>query len=522
MELKCVLFLLSTLVSVNTGFLIPNRLHKVTTRKYGDIIGFVDQVKFDGQNYQVRQYLGIPYAEPPLGKLRFVKPVMKERLNVPFQAQKYAPVCPQPQLTTGVLSSEDCLYLNIFAPESSRLNNDLKAVMIFIHGGGFVEGYSNTFDGGVISGMGDVIVVTINYRLGVLGFMSTHNAEIKGNYGMWDQQLAIRWVHENIADFGGDNNNITIFGESAGSSSVVYQMLYPGNKDLFKRAIAESGSIAAWAVSHGETNYDSSLEFAKSLGCSDLSIMLSCLQRQTESDIINATQMIESRPFNEVNRSWVPVFDNEFVLAKTPDILHELSNPVTLSKYTIFRDIDLMIGANNYDGVVYQYLMSFYLNDSSDTFNFTKEQFADVIVARAAEASLGEKPTQNAIDLTVYEYTSWDDPTNQKDRIKNAVDVMTDYALNAPTISTAMAHSDGNSSTYVYQFSASPPKRLLPVVPILDGKNVASHTDELPYVFGFTENLRNYWNFSESLIGSNDFRLSREMITMWTNFAKSG
>ncbi|XP_060570513.1 neuroligin-4, Y-linked-like [Ruditapes philippinarum] len=521
MELPVSVWLFFSLMNVNSGFLIPDRLHKVTTTKYGDIIGFIDQIRFDGRTHQIRKYLGIPYAEPPLGNLRFEKPVMKKKLSVPFQAQKYALVCPQTRLKIETMS-EDCLYLNVFVPETPSINSGPKPVMVFIHGGGFVGGYSNVQAGDVISAVGDVIIVTMNYRLGVLGFLSTHDSTIKGNYGLWDQHLAIRWVNDNIADFGGDINNITIFGESAGSSSVIYQTLYPGNKHLFKRAIAESGSVAAWAVSHGNTNHDSSVEFAQSLGCNDLANILLCLQSKSQTDVINATLEMESRIFNEVNRSWVPVFDDEFVLAKTPAILSELSNPKTQSKYSIFRDIDLMIGVNNYDGVVYQTLLSFYLNVTSDPLKLSQQQFNDIVVPRAVEAWLGEMPTQDALDLTIYEYTTWDDLLNVKRRIKNVVDIVTDYALNAPTISTARSHINDNSSTYVYQFSASPPKRLLPVLPFMDGKNVASHADELPYVFGFTENLRSYWNMPESMIEPNDYKLSREMITMWTNFAKSG
>ncbi|XP_053385645.1 para-nitrobenzyl esterase-like [Mercenaria mercenaria] len=230
-------------ICTNKGFFVRDGIQKVTTAKFGDIIGFTERVKFGNQTLQVRKFLGIPYAEPPTGNLRFEKPVMKTRLHTPFKALNYSSKCPQPQLEYGTMS-EDCLYLNIFTPsDSSSTNVAPKPVMIWIHGGAFIEGYSDIYAGDIISSLADVIVVTLNYRLGVLGFFSTHDPTAKGNCGLWDQQLAIRWVNENIADFGGDTTNITIFGESAGSSSVIYQMLYPGNKGLFKRATAESVSV---------------------------------------------------------------------------------------------------------------------------------------------------------------------------------------------------------------------------------------------------------------------------------------
>lgn len=509
------------------GFLIPDGIQKVST-KVGDIIGFTDQVRFGNQTLQVRKYLGIPYAEPPIGNLRFEKPVMKTSLQSPYKAVSYSPKCVQAFLPENDSMSEDCLYLNIFTPEVTITSSSSspKPVMIWIHGGGFLVGYANPYEGDVISALNDVIVVSINYRIGVLGFFSSHDSRAKGNYGLWDQHLAIRWVRENIADFGGDPQSITIFGESAGSSSVIYQMLYPGNKGLFKRAIAESGTVAAWAISHGNTNLDSSVQFANSLGCSDLLQMVSCLRQKSEAEIISATKKIENAPINEVNRTWVPIFDNDFVLAKTPDIISELLDPaIKMKKYRNFMDIDLLIGANNFDGNVYQDLTMRLLNNispSSINYKVSQNQLKDFVVPRALESWLDEMPTQLAIDLTVSEYTEWEDPLNGTKRFKNVLDIWTDYALNSPTISTANAHSNTNSSTYLYQFSTTPPKRYLPIAPALEGQDVACHSDELPYVFGFSENLKKLWQMSDNLIGTNDYSLSKDIMTMWTNFAKSG
>lgn len=518
------LLVLSAYFCTNNGFLIPDGIQKVSTN-IGDVIGFTDQVQFGGQNFQVRKFLGIPYAEPPIGNLRFKKPVMKMMLKSPYKAQSYSAKCPQAYLSESDRASEDCLYLNIFTPAGSS-NDSQKPVMLWIHGGGFIVGFANVYESDVISTIGDVIVVTINYRLGVQGFFSSHDSQAKGNYGLWDQHLAIRWVHENIAAFGGDPGNITIFGESAGSSSVIYQMLYPGNKGLFKRAIAESGTIAAWAVSHGDTNRDLSIKFARSLGCIELTQMVDCLRQKPEADIIAATIKIENEAIDEVNRSWVPIFDNEFVLAKTPDILSELSDPVIRSsKYPQFQGIDLLIGGNNYDGVVYQDLTMQILNNTTPTsikYEISQNQFENIVVPRALESWLDEKPTPLAIDLSVTEYTDWDDPLNAIKRLRNSLDIWTDYAVNAPMVSTASSHVNSSSSTYLYQFSVTPPKRLLEIAPVLDGVDVACHSDELPYVFGFTKNLRQYWNMSFSSITTNDYTLAKDVITMWTNFAKSG
>ena len=494
----------------------------IVSTKYGKIIGFIDNIQFDNQSLQAQAYLGIPYAEPPIGKLRFEKPIIKSQLPSPFRAFNYSRRCPQDKIKYETMS-EDCLYLNIFTPVPSHATDEPKPVMIWIHGGGYIEGYSDIYSGGIVSALGNVIVVTLNYRLGVLGFFSTHDTMASGNYGLWDQQLAIRWVKENIANFGGDVNNITIFGESAGSSSVIYQMIYPGNKGLFHRAIAESGTIAAWAVTHGNANYESSIKFAKSLGCTDPQSISMCLQSKSENEIITAA--LEMRSFNEVNRSWAPVFDNDFVHSETYNILSELADPNFRSKYTNFWEIDLMIGANNYDGAVYQNLFMIYINNTTPTsisYNISRDQFNDIIVPRAVEGFLGEKPTKLSTELSVFLYTDWEDPSNKTIRLQNILDILTDTLLNAPSVATAKAHINDKASTYVYQFAAKPPKRLIPIAPALEGPDVACHSDEVPFVFGFAKGIRQYWNFSADIITGNDYQLSREMIQMWTNFAKYG
>ncbi|XP_053386443.1 acetylcholinesterase-like [Mercenaria mercenaria] len=301
-------------------------------------------------------------------------------------------------------------------------------------------------------------------------------------------------------------------------------MLYPGNKGLFKRAIAESGTIAAWAVSHGHSNYESSIEFAKSVGCNNLANMSACLKGKSEADVISATIKTEIGKVEEANRTWVPVFDDDFVLAKTPDILSELLDSNMGSKYSNFWEVDLMIGANNYDGVVYQDLTMILLNNTTPTsinYKVSAQQFDKVIVPRALEAWLDEMPTTLAVDLTINEYMSWDDPANSTKRLQNAIDIWTDYALNAPIIQTTNAHLNNITSTYVYQFTASPPKHLLRIAPELDGENVACHSDEILFVFGFTETIRKYLNLSEEEVKSH-YKLSKDVITMWTNFAKTG
>lgn len=207
-----------------------------------------------GNDAEVRVYKGIPYAKPPVGDLRWKAPQPAPDWSGTKQATEFGPVCMQePYPQTSVYysplgkTSEDCLYLNVWTAAKSA--GDKRPVMVWIHGGGYTRGTgaTPTYNGEVLAKKG-VVVVTINYRLGVFGFMAhpelTRESpqHASGNYGLLDMVAALKWVQKNIAAFGGDPKRVTIFGESAGSSAVNYLMASPLAKGLFQRVIGESGA----------------------------------------------------------------------------------------------------------------------------------------------------------------------------------------------------------------------------------------------------------------------------------------
>jgi len=194
------------------------------------------------------EYLGIPYAVPPVGNLRWTPPQPNGRWHGVLQANQFGNFCTQPNGFGGTLGSEDCLTLNIYTPRARKNQNKHHGlpVMVWIHGGALVTGAGGDYDPTRMVEQGGVIVVTINYRLGLLGFFA-HPAidaegHLNGNYGLMDQQLALKWVQRNIAAFGGDSGRTTIFGESAGGQSVYANLASPTAAGLFQRAISESGS----------------------------------------------------------------------------------------------------------------------------------------------------------------------------------------------------------------------------------------------------------------------------------------
>ncbi len=240
----------------------------------GQIRGKVDSVE-----RRVRAYLGIPFAQPPVGKLRWRPPQPVEPWDGVRDCTKFGPSCPQPPGTiipdVRGAKSEDCMYLNVWTAANA---GDKRPVMVWIHGGGFTigSGAQSIFNGRHFAASGAVLV-TLNYRLGPFGFLAhpALSAEsrhgVSGNYGMLDQIAALRWVQRNIAAFGGDPKNVTIFGESAGAVSVGCLLASPLAKGLFQRAIMESGVAAATQVLRGRAGPRPSaeaagVEIAKRLG----------------------------------------------------------------------------------------------------------------------------------------------------------------------------------------------------------------------------------------------------------------
>src|ERR1700691_2048234 len=231
----------------------------------------------------VDEFLGIPYAAPPVGALRWQPPQPAASWSGVRAATQFAPHCPQVAGPFGEAStSEDCLYLNVFTPTGGGLH----PVMVWIHGGALVSGESNDYDPAGLVADG-VTVVTINYRLGALGFLA-HPAlggpnGQSGDYGLMDQQAALRWVQRNIANFGGDPRNVTIFGESAGGLSVLSQVASPQARGLFAKAIAESGSynLTQTSLASAET---AGQAFATQAGCA--SQTAACLRSLPVSTIL--------------------------------------------------------------------------------------------------------------------------------------------------------------------------------------------------------------------------------------------
>ncbi|MFE9132586.1 carboxylesterase/lipase family protein [Streptomyces sp. NPDC007355] len=281
----------------------------VTTR-YGQVRGTAGERADD--------YLGIPYAAPPVGGLRWKPPAAPARWTGVRDASAPGNPCMQTDSSTpwGDLAgpgtpSEDCLYLNVHTPAEPSLRD--RPVMVWIHGGGFTIGSGTFYDGGELAARGDVVVVTLNYRLGAFGYLAHpglagESADgISGNYGLLDQQAALRWVRQNIAAFGGDAGNVTVFGESAGGGSVCQHLVSPRATGLFDRAIAQSG--CGFPLPTQESQKRTGATWAGSLGCTDVA----CLRGKPAGELLTASTSLTAR--------WVPNVDGRVVPLQIGDAL---------------------------------------------------------------------------------------------------------------------------------------------------------------------------------------------------------
>jgi para-nitrobenzyl esterase len=238
------------------------------------------------------QFLGIPYAAPPVGALRWAAPQPAPRWSGIRPATAYGSRCAQLLNGNGPrVDSEDCLYLNVFTPPRRDSFGGRLPVLVMIHGGGLTTGAGDQHDGSLIVNTDHIIVVSINYRLGPLGFLAvpglgTSALTASGNYGLLDQEAALRWVHRNIAAFGGAPDQVTIAGESAGGWSVCALLTSPLARGLFRGAIMESGSCATVPAAAAQS---AGLSFAKQAGCAVAATAAACLRARPESKLLDAS-----------------------------------------------------------------------------------------------------------------------------------------------------------------------------------------------------------------------------------------
>ncbi|XP_015263439.1 PREDICTED: acetylcholinesterase-like, partial [Gekko japonicus] len=391
--------------------------------------------------------------------------------------------------------SEDCLFLNLWVPHPRP--STPAAVLVWIYGGGFLVGTASLviYDGAFLAATENVVVVSMNYRLGVLGFLSLPPAA-PGNMGLLDQQLALKWMRENAAVFGGDPTQITIFGESAGGASVNYHLLSPGSQPLFDRAVLQSGTaIAPWAWVSPEEAKRNALALAKLMGCTEGEerAIVSCLQEKKVEEYPIQTLLLQDRK-STVNFPTVPTTDGDFL----PD------DPQKLVESRRFQSKPIMIGTTSDEGSIFTFFVFPYLKAFNETF-LTWEQLLEGLKMKVRNA------TEDFIQSIALRYIKAEPegPTQNRSVLSQA---WGDYHFVCPANKIASEMAKTGSPVYAYTFTHRSNGSIWPE---WMGSN---HGSEVPYVFG-TLTLLPGTNVTHT---EAELELISRVMRYWAEFARSG
>jgi len=480
---------------------------KIVETKYGQIQG--QTIEFLGN--KLNAYLGIPYAKPPVGELRFELPQPPEPWDKPLIANRHGPSCYQSHLgrmsnlSTGY--SEDCLYLNIYAPIDAQKVK--LPVMFWIHGGGllFDSAVNPLYNPTALSALGNIIVVSINYRLGPLGFLYTGNSneDIRANLGLWDQNFALRWTHENIASFGGDPNHITIFGESAGAWSVGSHLISPQSNTLFKNAILQSAAPYSRVQICPTKARKQTLKFASSLGCdvTNSKAVKACLKALPLDDFYKN----DATTLHDVSFANLVYGDGD-----KGDAFLPMSAKEAVETGHFPSHVNLLTGVTSNEGSFTLYMMNQKLFDPHSPAKLDKMQIIEFLERNSPHPHL----SRIAIDFYIKPISD-DEPSELLHSLSMFAG---DHFITCPTILFAEqvaeynALRDGKGKVYGYYLTQKPRTSFIPWCNGSDWMSVC-HADDLIYVFG--QPLMEPEKYSDE-----DRALSRQMIKIWSSFARDG
>lgn len=436
---------------------------------YGPVSGVASQ-------QGTESFLGIPFAAPPR---RWAPPTPPTPWTDVLSATTQPPSCMQNAATRLSQPSEDCLYLNVVAPAKALGSNSSLPVLVFIHGGSFfMGGVSSVVQAGDALAAAGAVVVSIQYRLGVFGFGGSHLLRSldpqgsTGNYAILDQRLALQWVRDNAAAFGGNASSVLLFGESAGAACVAFHLVAPKSVGLFSAVAMQSGPIAPWtahSMTFAETVFATFLNFS---GCAAAADQLACAQALSSDQALLA-QNLAMEAIGPLNLPYKPAVDGV-----------ELSNhPMALAAAGAFpRKVPVIVGTMENEGGEF--------NGYPSDISFAGFQYAVAL----QYGNIAAPYITQAYPMT--EYPSPYDAISA---------VIADATFVCPSRLTARWATAAGLPVYAYHFTHDP------VTPLFSDCLGACHADDLAFIFQFTP-----------LLNARELELSQSMIKYWTSFAATG
>uniref|UniRef100_V5H4P2 Putative acetylcholinesterase/butyrylcholinesterase n=2 Tax=Ixodes ricinus TaxID=34613 RepID=V5H4P2_IXORI len=472
--------------------------------KNGDVEGL--QLNVYGES--VHAFLGIPYARPPIGNLRFQRPLPKAPWSKVKKTRTFGKRClqeapldvPSDPYAPVPKMGEDCLYLNIWSPVTP---NNSKAVMVWVHGGEFKEGSSDNpfFDGSVLAATQGVVVVSFNYRLGFLGFLNAVNVNASGNAGLYDQVLALAWIKDNIEAFGGNASRVTLFGEDAGSMAIRLHIFSPVTRGLFQRVIMQGGAFYASrgveSTSRGLLKADA---LAVEVGCSKSTHslvshphdVLECLKSRPALELVSAQAELHLQGIE----SPLPTYGTEF-LPQNPDLIFALKG---------FTDAEILMGHNDAEGRKFIFSVLDGRFESLRKQNNMTVKDGEVALHVLLSALGYRRPSASEIVQQCLGSTQPCDPSGVVEAVERCAK---DFAVLCPSVALAYKLADAGLPTYYYAIS---------YIPADAETYLRNHVDRLTeasLVFGSPSRFPG--KYEES-----DRTFSNMLMNIWAQFAKDG
>ncbi|XP_067208422.1 venom carboxylesterase-6-like [Linepithema humile] len=461
-------------------------------------------------------YQGIPYAAPPVGELRFKPPQPASAWSKKRLAVSPSPFCIQKDIFTTMktlIGQEDCLYLNVYTPSVKKHSFTKLPVMVWFHGGGWISGGSDYYKPNYLLDR-NIVLVTVNYRLGPLGFLSTEDSECPGNLGLKDQQQALRWVKENIAYFNGDPTRVTIFGESSGGASVHYHMVSPLSKGFFHRAISQSGTFYnPWTLMPPGSGKKNAETLAKHLKCSteNSKKLIECLRTKNAREITDTNHIFQIL-------SYCPTIAFRPIIEPKHSGAFLIEDPLISVQEGRLANVPWLTGVVSQEGAMIA--SSVYGQKMVEELDTKFMKLAPLTLLYQERYHLADQNFVDRVTKDIRKYYFGKSIIDYSDEVRfNMINMYSDAWF---THGTYMAVRDflakQTSSLYFYYFSYKGNISFSSTFGDSIRDYGVSHADEIQYLFPLS--LKSFGNFDH--LTEDDKNMIDRLTTFWSNFAKFG